>query len=242
MIKKYIILCVSLVFVLSSLAQNESYNKPFNIKRKPGIMRFYTLFAPTENSPERFDRFNTEFYYNNWTGDLNGVETKYYSIGHSLNFMFDLPFSKTSILGIGIGLGYSHFRIRHDGMFNLSETSSILNIDPSADDWYNKTAVNFIEIPFEFRIRSRTERPKFKIYPGFKVGYLSRISHKWKAYDEKIKITNFTSTRPLHYGPSLRLGLNNIMLYGYYDLATIFKDQDSNKLQVFSVGISIGWF
>ena len=90
----YILIC--LLSFNSVIAQNESYKKPFNIKRKPGIMRFYTLYAPTETSAEKFDRFNTDFFYNSWGGDLNGVETKFYSIGNNLNLMFDIPFSKTS--------------------------------------------------------------------------------------------------------------------------------------------------
>ena len=212
-------------------------------------MRFYTLNAPTETSAEKFDRFNTDIYYNSWLGDMNGVETKFYSIGHNLNFMFDIPFSKTSRFGIGIGLGYGHFNIRHDGLFNFIETTPGLNdsytelsVYGGTDKWINRTAFNFIEIPFELRIRARKERPKFKFYPGFKLGYLAGMYHKWRVNDKKYKEFNFPDQQKLHFGPTLRIGVSNIMLFGYYDLVMLFENPQSNKLQLFSAGISISWF
>lgn len=238
----YILIC--LLSFNSVIAQNESYKKPFNIKRKPGIMRFYTLYAPTETSAEKFDRFNTDFFYNSWGGDLNGVETKFYSIGNNLNLMFDIPFSKTSRFGIGIGLGYSHFSIRHDGQFDFGTNNDLTNLSPDngTDKWINRTAFNFIEIPFEFRIRAKKERPKFKFYPGFKVGYLAGMYQKWRIGDKKYKEFNFPDQQKLHYGPTLRIGISNIMLFAYYDLTLLFDNPNSSKLQLFSAGISIGWF
>ena len=242
----YILICLAW---LGNLVAQESYKKPFYKKRRPGIMRFYTLNAPTETSAEKFDRFNTDIYYNSWLGDMNGVETKFYSIGHNLNFMFDIPFSKTSRFGIGIGLGYGHFNIRHDGLFNFIETTPGLNdsytelsVYGGTDKWINRTAFNFIEIPFELRIRARKERPKFKFYPGFKLGYLAGMYHKWRVNDKKYKEFNFPDQQKLHFGPTLRIGVSNIMLFGYYDLVMLFKNPQSNKLQLFSAGISISWF
>ena len=84
--------------MISLLGQSQSkYDHPF-LKRKPGFMRYYTGFsAPTEKTPDKFDRFNTDFFWNSWLGDQNGVATKFYAIGHSINLMFDIPFSKKSI-------------------------------------------------------------------------------------------------------------------------------------------------
>jgi len=38
------------------------------------------------------------------------------------------------------------------------------------------------------------------------------------------------------------VGINNIMLFGYYDMTYLFTSPNSSKLQLFSVGVSIGWF
>ena len=252
MFKTILLLLITVVSLTTVIAQDKSPDKPFYKKRRPGIMRFYTLNAPTETSAEKFDRFNTNFHYDSFLGDVNGVKTKFYSIGHGINVMFDIPFSKTSRFGIGIGFGYTHFSIRHNGVFtekvpfNLppeaQEKHTELEVQTTEERWINRTAFNNLEIPFELRIRSLKERPKFKFYPGFKVGYVVGKYHKWKIGDQKYVNYNFLDINPLHYGPTLRLGMNNIMLFGYYDLAMLFENQNSSKLNLFSVGVSIGWF
>ncbi|HIP35646.1 MAG TPA: hypothetical protein EYG85_02200 [Crocinitomix sp.] len=255
--RKLVYILTMICFVFTSHAQKqkgiESYKKPFNIKRKPGIMRFYTLYGPTETSAEKFDRLNTDFYYNSWLGDVNGVETQFYALGHNINLMWDIPFSKTSRFGVAIGAGYSHFSIRHTGKFNFysnplpnQSAYSVLTPDTTSNSWINRTVINFLEVPFEFRIRSRKERPKFKFYPGFKAGYMVGIYHKWRVgtvfKDLKYKEFNFPDLQRFHYGPTLRIGLNNIMLFAYYDMTYLFTSEKSSQLQLFSAGISIGWF
>ena len=118
-------LSILILFIsLTGLTQT-SYDHPFQ-KRKPGIMRFYTgISAPKENTPDKFDRFNTDFFWNSWLGEQNGVTTKFYAIGHNINLMFDIPFSKNSIFGIAIGFGYSHFNVRNDGHFSYVDNLSV---------------------------------------------------------------------------------------------------------------------
>ncbi len=255
--KKIIYILIVLGFSFSGWSQKqkgvESYKKPFNIKRKPGLMRFYTLKAPTETSAEKFDRLNSDFYYNSWLGDVNGVQTQFYALGHNINVMWDIPFSKKSRFGVAVGAGYAHFSIRHKGMFNFYSNPlpnqgpyTVLQPDTTVGRWVNRTVINFLEVPFEFRIRSRKERPKFKFYPGFKAGYMVGIYHKWRVgnifKDLKYKEFNFPDLQKIHYGPTLRVGINNIMLFGYYDMTYLFTSPNSSKLQLFSVGVSIGWF
>ncbi len=238
-----------LTLTLSGFAQQESYEKPYHlINRKPGLMRHYTLVTPTEDSPEKFDRLNTDFFFNNWLGHTNGVSTKFYSIGHAINLMFDIPFSKQSRFGIGIGLGYTHYNVRHNGDFTFlpgdNETTkfSILLPYQGPNRWINRTVLNQFDVPFEFRIRSRKERPKLKFYPGFKVGYIFDTFEKWRINDQEFKTFNFPDIDPIQYGATLRIGINNIFLFGSYNLSYIFDDENSNSLNLFTAGISIGWF
>ncbi len=239
------------ILCLHGYSQN-SYDKPFNeIGRKPGLMRHYTLVQPSENTPERFDRFNTDFFFNNWLGNTNNVTTKFYSIGHGINLMFDIPFSKKSRFGIAIGLGYTHYNVRHDGDFtfeslNLPKGSmtqyAILAPYDGADRWINRTVFNQVDVPFEFRVRSRKERGKFKFYPGFKVGYIFDTFEKWRTGSDEFKTFNFPDVQKLQYGPTLRVGMDNIFLFGSYNLTYLFENESSTQLGLFSVGISIAWF
>lgn len=240
----------TILFLISSIAvigQNK-YDHPFH-RRKPGIMRLYTgLSAPGEDSPVKFDRFNTDFYWNSWLGNANGTETQFYALGHNINLMFDIPFSSKSRMGIAIGLGYSHFSVRHDGELNFMDdpnsTGQYTWLAPytGPSRWINRTVFNLVEVPFEIRFRARRERGKFKFYPGFKAGFIVENYHKWRIGRDEFKELNFPDLNRIHYGPTVRLGVDNIMLFGYYDMTYLFTNANSNKLQLFSVGISIGWF
>lgn len=247
-----------MVFIFFVGLQNLCYtqnsaDKPYNeVGRKPGLMRHYTLVQPSETTPERFDRFNTDFFFNNWLGNTNGVTTKYYAIGHGINLMFDIPFSKQSRFGVAIGLGYTHYNIRHDGDFSFQTLAvpplpnqgdySVLVPYQGPERWINRTVFNQVDIPFEFRIRSRKERKKIKFYPGFKVGYIFDTFEKWRTGKYEYKTFNFPDVSQLQYGPTLRLGIDNIFLFGSYNLTYLFENKSSTELSLFSAGISIGWF
>ena len=219
------------------------------IRRKPGLMRYYTgLTAPGERSPDKFDRFNTDFFWNSWLGDPNDVATDFYALGHNINLMFDIPFSKKSRMGVAIGLGYSHFCVRHNGhlyFFDDSNGSGLYTqVLPytGPNRWINRTVFNLVEVPFEIRFRSLRERGKIKFYPGFKAGFIVENYHKWRVENSEFKELNFPDLNRIHYGPTLRLGVDNIMLFGFYDMTYLFTNASSTKLQLFSVGVSIGWF
>lgn len=248
---KVLFSCIIISFQLLGVAQN-SVDKPYNeIGRKPGLMRHYTLMAPTETSPERFDRLNTDFFFNNWLGNTNGVSTKFYSIGHAINLMFDIPFSKTSRFGIAVGLGYTHYSVRHNGDFDYEaqtvpqvpeDNFSVLEPYAGVNRWINRTVFNQVDVPFEFRIRSQKERGKFKFYPGFKVGYIFDSFEKWRQGRYEFKTFNFPDLNRWQYGPTLRIGIDNVFLFGSYNMSYMFTNEQSSDLNLFSVGISFGWF
>lgn len=242
------ILFVAVFGLLSGQTLAQEKQNPFE-KRDPGIMRLYTGLLPAkEDSPDKFDRFNTDFFFNTWLGDPNSVKTKFYSIGHNINLMFDIPFSKKSRMGLGIGLGYSHFNVRHDGEFTFlkevgtPEKFSHLSPYGGVHRWINRTVFNFVEVPVELRFRARKERGKIKFYPGFKAGFMVENYSKWRIEQYEFKEFNFPDLNRLHYGPTLRIGIDNIFLFAYYDMTYLFTHPNSNQLQLVSAGISIGWF
>jgi len=65
---------------------------------------------------------------------------------------------------------------------------------------------------------------------------------KWRINELEYKLFNFPDLNRLHYGPTLRFGRDNVMLFGYYDMTYVFMNENSNQLQLFGAGISIGWF
>src|SRR5690606_30248098 len=116
---------------------------PF-IKRKPGLMRLYSgIWAPPPDRADKFDRFNTHVFWNSWLGDVNGVKTRFYAIGHEINLMFDVPFGKKGRVGFGIGRGYSHFSVRSNGemLFLSDSTLTYCQLTPyqGPKRWINRT-------------------------------------------------------------------------------------------------------
>lgn len=239
------------VFLLSfsTLAQ-EVDPDAYKMKRKPGLMRYFTGFrAPDKETPEKFDRLNTNITYNDWLGDRNNVKTQLYSLGVDASLMFDVPFSKKSPIGFGIGLGYSFYQVYSNGEFNfypenqvIPDYTSIAPLEDTLDRWINNFSVHYIEVPFEVRLRLGKNN-KFKFYPGFKIGFQPRFTATWRYRNNlKFKEFNFPDDNPLRYGATLRVGFNNFMLYGFYSLSNLFTNNQSSVMQPFSLGISIGWF
>jgi hypothetical protein len=244
---------LALIAVPDSFGQEKERPHPFTY-RKPGIFRLYTgLTAPPPNRPDKFDRFNTDFFWNSWEGETNNVKTKFYAIGHAINLMFDVPFDKKGRVGIGIGLGYSHFNVRSDGEFNFIPNQAgtkfhtqLAKFDPP-DRWINRTVFDFVEIPFELRLRAARERGKFKFYPGFRFGYMFEYYHKHRVEGAEFKEFNFPNINRWHYGPTLRIGVDNYMLFAYYDMSALFSEPTSGEpassdLRLFGLGVSFGFF
>src|SRR5690606_35720594 len=156
----------------------------------------------------------------------NNVKTRFYAIGHNINFMFDVPFDKKGRVGIGIGLGYGHFNVRSNGSMDFISIDDTyytqLNPYTGPKRWINRTVFDFVEVPFEFRFRAARERGKFKFYPGFKAGYMFEYFHKHRIEGAEYKEFNFPDMNRLHYGPTIRIGIDNFMLFGYYDMAPLF--------------------
>ena len=256
-LKLITVLLLTIIVSSLSYAQNgkdQRYKDNQPLERRPGLFRFFTGWRDRDsNDAKKFDRFFVDITHNNLHGDKNGMAAKWYSLGFNASFMWDKPFSKTSPVGIGLGLGYSHMSMHNNGHFSFvdegnngkTDYTSLNRLPDSVMSGrsVNKIAMNYIEIPFEFRFRNKG-KVMFKFYPGFKVGVLASMYQK--SYDKdgspRIKDFGFPDENRWSYGPTLRIGINQVFLFGYYNLAPMFTSGDSNRLNVFSFGISIGMF
>lgn len=240
-------------FLFAQNGKDERYNDGQPLRRRPGLFRFFTgLRDRDSNEAKKFDRFFVDVVHNNFHGDLNGTRGKWYSFGFNFSYMGDIPFNKRSKVGIGLGLGFSHWDLHHNGDFTFidegnngkTDYTELARLPDSimSSRIRNKLGFNYIEVPFEFRFRNRG-KTMFKFYPGFKVGVLTNMFTK--EYDEngsKFKDYSFPDKFLFTYGPTIRIGINSFFLFGYYNLAPLFKDSRSSQLHTFSFGISFGLF
>lgn len=252
MAKKYFkfstVVTLLLFALLTSISAHAQDDEDKRVKKRPGLRRFFTGYrAPEAGDKPKTDRLLVDLYWNSWTGDLNGVKTKWYSVGFNTSIMADIPFAKKSPVGIGIGIGFSHFNIHHSGRLNpdtLTDGNVVTNLDNTlpSDVKTNKFTANYIEVPFEFRLRLGKKNP-FKFSPGFKVGIMTNSYNKYKLDNgNKYKDFNFPDGNLLRYGVTARIGVGIFMFYGSYFFSDLFTNDQSTRLNPFTLGISLSLF
>src|SRR5690606_17661871 len=89
----------------------------------------------------------------------------------------------------------------------------------------NKFSTYLLEMPFEIRWRTSTasEYKFWRIYTGFKAGYVIASSAKFKGDPGKIKNTNIKDLNKFQYGLTLSAGYNTWNFYLFYSLNPIFS-------------------
>ncbi|SEP77855.1 hypothetical protein SAMN05421824_0291 [Hyunsoonleella jejuensis] len=207
--------------------------------KQPLIALVFTFFATLMFSQEitskvvdslyKEDQFYIGTTYNVLGGKPNDLKQNSFSLGFHLGFVKDMPINKRRNKAIGIGLGYStnsyiqNMLIQQDnsGNFNYSiidgETVSFTK---------NKFSEHVIELPIEYRWRtSTTTTYKFwRIYTGFKLGYVFANRSKFKGSLGELKYSNNEDFNNVQYGLTLSVGYNTWNVFVYYGLNPIFSD------------------
>lgn len=180
-----------------------------------------------EETPEpyREDQFYMGITYNILLDLPNGVSQNNLSYGLQGGFIRDIPLNPECTFAIGIGLGYgvnsyySNLRaIEENGDFRYEYLDD-------ADYRRNKVETHLIEVPLEFRWRTSTrESYKFwRIYGGFKFGYIVGSRSKFVS-DSYVDSFYNTDTENLRYGLMLNVGYNTFNFHVYYGLNPLFED------------------
>lgn len=191
----------------------------------------------------REDQFYFSFTLNTLQNRPKGVSQEKFSSGFSLGFLRDFPVNKTRTIAIapGIGLSYNNF------IQNLKITASnqtpeytILGSNISYDK--NKFSQLLVEVPIELRWRSSTyESHKFwRVYGGFKMGYLLYDKSIYKDSNGKIIVTNNKDFNTFQYGTYLSVGYNSINIYAYYGLNSLFQSAKINTESIDMNPMNIG--
>lgn len=198
-------------------------------------------FLPKNDSLPRMDRVILTANWQTLTSSPPGVKISPFSAGASVTRVFDMPFSKH--LGIGLGIGFSWHNIRHNGEFITEirpDETSYTHWQPFAGNReykINKLTLIFLDGVFQFRVRFG-ELYGFRIYPGFKGGYLISDYRKYKDDDSKMKIYNTNHLMQYRYGPTVHISYGNFAVSGFYSLTPLFEKDKGVPTQVISLGIS----
>lgn len=245
-----IVLIISLFFLPQNIkAQYSEKDENLTTRYRPGIMWFFSGMDPYSSEKLRkYDRLIVNLTYNDWHGDQDAFKSPWNSIGVDVAFMFDIPFTKANTVGMGVGLGYSHYSNRSKLEFSrdISNNSThISEFDSNNLPKKNLFAANYIEIPLEFRFRSKGYQ-HFKFMIGAKIGYrindYAKEVYRIEGKNYKTKHYNFPDSNPLRYGVTARIGIRNWAIFGAYYFSPLFKSSDSVELYPFSLGVSVSLF
>ncbi len=192
----------------------------------------------------REDQFYASLTYNKIINKPNEYDQKKFAPSFSFGFLRDFPINKRRTYAIAAGLGYS-INNYNQNLF-VSSNSDIQNytiISPNINYEKNKLILHYVEIPVEFRWRNSTkESHKFwRVYAGFKLGYLTYDRAKYVDDSGTIAFEGNQDLNRIQYGTYITFGYNTWNFYTYYGLNPIFKtgtlNNENIKIQTLNFGL-----
>jgi len=226
---------IFLIFAVSTITVNAF--SQFNL----GEM-YQGWFPRKDNAPKLMHRFAIDLLFDRWLEEPSNISLEPYSIGINVYRMVDIPF--TNRFGISVGLGFSSQNFHHNGQFVTSilpDGNEFTHLEPLRNGYdyrRNKISLNYFDLPFEIRIRSK-DKPRFNVYPGIKIGYLFNAHTKTIDNTGKYKNYNVPNLETFRYGASLRMGWGkNLHIYTYYQLSSIFKKNRGEVINPFAIGFT----
>ncbi|OYX28590.1 MAG: hypothetical protein B7Z06_01150 [Flavobacteriales bacterium 32-35-8] len=174
------------------------------------------------------DQFYAGVTYNLIGNKPNDLSQNGFSLGFHAGFIKDMPINKDRNVAIGIGLGYSANSFNQNLLIVKDDVGNINYsiIDESTVTFSrNKFSQHLIELPIEFRWRTSTPTNYnfWRIYAGFKIGYVFANTTKFKGDLGSFKYTNVDDFNKFQYGLTVSMGYNTWNLYLYYALNPIFS-------------------
>ncbi len=175
----------------------------------------------------REDQFYVGVTYNLLMNQPVNLSQTGFSLGFHLGFIRDMPINKRRNLAIGLGLGYSANSFNQNLLINKDEFGTFTYTILSGRTFSkNKFSSHLLELPFEFRWRTSTPESYnfWRIYTGFKMGYMLTHTTKYQGDLGTVKFTDTDAFNKLQYGLTFSAGYNTWNIFMYYGLNPIFSD------------------
>jgi hypothetical protein len=176
-----------------------------------------------------------------WLNTPADMDTRVINQGVQAFGTYNMPFGKSNF-SFAIGVGISIHNLYWNYMFQgRTDSLQFVKIPDSVGYTRSKLTLPYVEIPLEFRFRTKS---KFAMGIGFKVGYMIYGHSKWVGDDYIFNTTNtlrasFKDTKNIEkfaYGPTLRFGYKWFHVNGYYSLSSIFQKGKGPDMYPISVG------
>ena len=173
------------------------------------------------------DQFYVAITYNLLGNIPSKISQNSFSTGFHFGYIKDMPINEKRNVALGLGLGYSANSFNHN-LHIREDNIGVVNYSILEDsDTYtkNKFSMHLVEVPFEFRWRTSdaTEYKFWRIYTGFKFGYLLANTTKYRGDLGNDKFRNVKDFNTFQYGLTLSVGYNTWNLHLYYALNPVFS-------------------
>ena len=209
-------------------------------------------FAQTEEAPVVIDSLYKEdqFYfgitYNLLAKKPTDVSQTGFSSGFHLGYIKDIPINKRRNNAIGVGLGLSTNSFNHNMRIdkNTGEGYTYTVVDENLVSFSkNKLSLYLVEMPLEYRWRTSdaTDYKFWRIYSGFKLGYVVANTSKYVSDIQTVKNSNIKDINDFQFGFTFSAGYNTWNFHLYYALNPLFsKDAKINGTAIDMNAIKIG--
>jgi hypothetical protein len=194
----------------------------------------------------REDQFYASVTYNLLSNKPGGVAQSGFSSAFHFGFIRDMPINDRRNVAIGLGMGISTNSYNQN--LSILETNSEIEyaiIDESGPNVSkNKFSTYLVEVPLEIRWRTSTAEDYdfWRIYTGFKVGYMFYSTTKFKSDDTSQNLSNLDGFNKFQYGLTLSAGYGTWNFHLYYGLNPIFHDNaklngEAIDMKSFKIGL-----
>ena len=185
----------------------------------------------------REDQFYIGLTFHLLTDLPETVSQSGFSGGLHMGFIRDFPINKRRNIALGAGIGWSLNSYGQDLFIGEDENNNTIfrNLkDPEVDYDTNRFSTQIVELPLEFRWRTSTpESYKFwRIYTGFKLGYVYYFKSIFRQTDNKVTQTDVPELERLRLGTTFTFGYNTFNFHVYYSLNPFFKDAQLNDTPI----------
>lgn len=174
----------------------------------------------------REDQFYIGFGFNLLLNKPKKISQSGFSGGLHLGFIRDMPINKQRNISLGAGLGWSVNSYGQNLLIseNMDDQSVFKALDRKDGYSSNHFTTYLLEAPLQFRWRTSTPTSyKFwRIYAGFRFGYIYYFHSKYQAPDIKIIQTKVEELNRFRYGATFTFGYNTFNFHVYYSLNQFF--------------------
>lgn len=217
------------------------------------VLLGYLGFSQNDNTDKedlykdyREDQFYASVTYNLLTERPKGVSQSGFSSGFHLGFIRDMPVNERRNFAIGLGLGLSSNSYSQNLSILKENTEVIYSVidESEVNVSKNKFTTYLVEVPLEIRWRTSTaiDYNFWRIYTGFKVGYLLYNSTKYRSDAGNQNLSNLDDFNKIQYGLTLSAGYGTWNFHLYYSLNSIFNDNaklngEAIDMKSFKIGL-----